>query len=139
MDTFFNPKSVAVIGASNTAFNLAATICNLLKHNKYHGNVYAVNRKGESVHGCPGYTSVLDIPDAVDLAVILLSAKNVPGIVRECGEKGIKSIVIESAGFNEAGGEGTALQEEMERYMKQYRSEERRVGKECRSRWSPYH
>ncbi len=120
METFFNPRSVAVIGASNTFFNLAATICNLLKYNKYHGNVYAVNRKGESVHGCPGYASVLDIPDEVDLAVILISAKNVPGIVRDCGEKGIKSIVIESAGFDEAGDEGAALQEEIEQYMRRY-------------------
>ncbi len=120
MEAFFNPSSVAVIGASNTFFNLAATICNLLTHNQYNGRVYAVNRKGESVHGCPGYTSVLDIPDSVDLAVVLLSAKNVPQIVRDCGEKGIKNIIIESAGFSEAGGDGIKLQEEMEGYLSHY-------------------
>ncbi|MBP7583669.1 MAG: CoA-binding protein [Spirochaetes bacterium] len=120
METFFNPSSVAVIGASNTFLNLAATICNLLKHNNYHGRVYAVNRKGEAVHGCPGYTSVLDIPDTVDLAVILLSAQHVPQIVRDCGEKGIKNIIIESAGFSEAGGDGHRLQAEMEGYLRHY-------------------
>jgi acetyltransferase len=120
MDSFFNPKSVVVIGASNTFFNLAATICNLLKHNQYDGKIYAVNRKGESVHGCPGYTSVLEIPDSVELAVILLSAKNVPQIIRECGEKGIKSVVIESAGFSEAGPEGERLQSEMESHLRAY-------------------
>lgn len=120
METFFNPQSVAVVGASNTLFNLAGTICNLLKHNNYHGRVYAVNRKGESVHGCPGYTSVLDIPDTVDLAVLLLSAQHVPQIVSDCGKKGIKNIIIESAGFSEAGEEGLKLQSEMEGYLRQY-------------------
>lgn len=120
MEKFFNPQSVAVIGASNSPFNLAATILNLLRHNSYPGDVYAINRKGESVHGFPGYTSVLDIPGKVDLAVILLSAQQVPEIIRQCGEKGINRIIIESAGFSEAGEEGKRLQNEMEAHMQKY-------------------
>ncbi len=120
MDTFFNPQSIAVIGASNTPFNLAATICNIMKYMKYEGRIYAVNRKGEQVHGCPGYPSVLSIPDTVDLAVVLVSAAHVPGIVRQCGEKGIKHLIIESAGFSEAGGEGQFLQDEMEELLAKY-------------------
>jgi acyl-CoA synthetase (NDP forming) len=120
MEKFFNPRSVAVIGASNSPFNLAATICNLLRHNSYPGDVYVVNRKGESVHGFPGFTSVLEIPGTVDLAVILLSAPHVPDIVRQCGEKGITRIIIESAGFSEAGEEGHRLQQEMEKHMQTF-------------------
>ncbi len=121
MEKFFNPQSVAIIGASNSPFNLAATILNLLRHNCYPGDVYAINRKGEGVHGFPGYSSVLDIPGKVDLAVVLLSAAQVPEIVRQCGEKGITRIIIESAGFSESGDEdGNRLQREMEAHMKQY-------------------
>lgn len=120
MEKFFNPQSVAVIGASNSPFNLAGTILNLLRHNCYPGDVYAINRNGESVHGFPGYCSVLDIPGKVDLAVILLSATHVPEIVRQCGEKGIQQIIIESAGFSEVGEEGHRLQREMESYMQKY-------------------
>ena len=120
METFFDPKSIAVIGASNTPFNLAATICNLLVHDQYEGKIYAINRKGEDVHGCPGFSSVKDIPDEVDLAIILISAVNVPHVVKECGEKGIKAIIIESSGFTEEGDEGNVLQNEMNSYLNEY-------------------
>ncbi|MBN1534211.1 MAG: CoA-binding protein [Spirochaetes bacterium] len=120
MDKFFNPESIAVVGASNTPFNLAATICGITTYMKYSGNVYAVNRKGEAVHGCPGYTTVMDIPGNVDLAVILISAKQVPTVVRQCGEKGIKHLIIESAGFSEGGPDGQSMQEEINGYISRY-------------------
>jgi acyl-CoA synthetase (NDP forming) len=107
MGKFFNPASVAVIGASNADFNLGATICKTLKKDVgYSGPVYAVNRRGEAVHGCRGYSSVRDIPGDVDLAVVITPAVVVPRFVRECAEKGIRSVVIESAGFSEQGVEG---------------------------------
>lgn len=129
LESFFNPKSVAVVGASNTPFNLAATICNILKYKSYHGAVYAVNRKAEEVHGCPGYASVKDIPGEVELAVILISAKQVPGVVRECGEKGVRGVIIESAGFSEAGPEGQTMQDEIDGYLKKYNM--RMLGPNC--------
>lgn len=129
LDCFFDPKSLAVIGASNTPFNLAATICNILTYKNYHGKVYAVNRKGEDVHGCPGFPSVSAIPGDVELAVILVSAKQVPGIVRECGEKGVRGVIIESAGFSEAGAEGQAMQDEINGYLAKYNM--RMMGPNC--------
>ncbi len=121
LDSFFNPSSVAVIGASNGPFNLGATICKCLSdYIHYPHPVYAVNRKGEAVHGCPGYTSVLDIPGSVDLAVVITPAAVVPHFVRECGEKGIKSIVIESAGFSEQGEDGKKLQSEINEAVKKH-------------------
>jgi acetate---CoA ligase (ADP-forming) len=115
METFFDPKSVVVIGASNAPFNLGATICNMLKdYLQYTGAVYAVNSKGETVHGYPGYSSLSDLPETPDLAVIIVAARNVPGIIRDCAVKGIKRIIIESAGFSEGGQSGEAMQCEID-------------------------
>lgn len=115
MEKFFDPKSVVVIGASNTPFNLGATICNMLKdYLRYKGDVYAVNSKGETVNGYPGYASVMDIPEIPELAVIIVAAKNVPNIIKDCARKGIKRIIIESAGFSEGGADGRAMQREID-------------------------
>jgi acyl-CoA synthetase (NDP forming) len=121
LEKFFNPSSVVVIGASNAPFNLGATICTCLKeYIKYPGPAYAINRKGEAVNGCPGYTSVHQLPEAVELAVIITPAGVVPRFVKECGEKGIRNIIIESAGFSEQGEEGKVLQNEINEYIKRY-------------------
>ncbi|MBN1471320.1 MAG: CoA-binding protein [Syntrophaceae bacterium] len=115
MEKFFDPKSVVVVGASNSPFNLGATICNMLKdYLQYPGAVYAVNSKGETVNGYPGYSSILDLPETPDLAVIIVAAKNVPGIISECAAKGIKRVIIESAGFSEGGHKGQAMQREID-------------------------
>jgi acyl-CoA synthetase (NDP forming) len=114
MDVFFNPKSVVVIGASNSLFNLGATIIQTIKlYSLFTGNVYAVNRKGESVHGCSGYVNVADIPGDVELAVIISPASTVPEFVKQCAAKGIKHIIIESSGFSEGGMDGLAYQKEI--------------------------
>ncbi|KAF0159607.1 MAG: CoA-binding domain-containing protein [Syntrophaceae bacterium] len=119
MELFFDPKSVVVIGASNAPLNLGATICNMLKdYLRYTGAVYAVNSKGETVNGYPGYSSVLDLPEAPDLAVIIVAARNVPDIIRDCAQKGIKRIVIESAGFSEGGELGEAMQRKIDEIAK---------------------
>lgn len=113
MEKFFNPKSVVVIGSSNSPFNLGATISKTLNHLKYNGKVYVVNSKGEDVNGSQGFKSVIDIPDVLDLAIIITPAKIVPLMFRECAKKGIKRIIIESAGFSEEGDEGKRLQEDI--------------------------
>jgi acyl-CoA synthetase (NDP forming) len=121
LDKFFNPRSVVVIGASNAPFNLGATICTCLKeYIKFPGPSYAVNRKGEAVSGCPGYASLEQLPETPDLAVIITPAAVVPRFVKECGERGISNIIIESAGFSEKGGEGAALQREIHESAKRY-------------------
>ncbi len=121
MNKFFNPSSVVVIGASNTPFNLGATICRALSQFlSFKGDVYAVNRKGEDVFGCKGYESVTDIVGDVDLAVIITPAKVVASFLRQCGIKGIKHIVIESSGFAEGGDEGRAMQKELDEIKATY-------------------
>lgn len=115
MEKFFNPESVVVIGASNSPFNLGATICNILKdYLDYTGAVYVVNSKGEQVNGCPGFSSVPALSAVPDMAIIIVAARHVPGIIRDCAEKGIKRVIIESAGFAEDGAEGAAMQREID-------------------------
>jgi acetate---CoA ligase (ADP-forming) subunit alpha len=115
METFFSPRSVAVIGASNSPFNLGATICRALKeYSPWEGDVFAVNRKAEDVAGCPGYQAVTDIEGHVDLAVIITPAQVVPQFVQQCADKGIKHIVIESSGFSEGGEQGRAMQRQID-------------------------
>jgi acyl-CoA synthetase (NDP forming) len=121
MNKFFNPKSVVVIGASNAPFNLGGTICKSLDEIlPYEGELYAVNRKGEDVFGSKGSTSVLDIQGDVDLAVIITPAKVVPDFVKQCGEKGIQHIIIESAGFSEEGEAGSLMQQEIDKHIETY-------------------
>ncbi len=121
LEKFFNPSSVVVIGASNAPANLGATICRVLTEDvRYPGRVYAVNRAGEDVFGAKGVSSLEAIADAVDLAVIITPAFVVPEFVRQCGQKGILNIVIESAGFAEAGEEGRRLQREIDEAAARY-------------------
>ncbi len=120
MDKFFNPSSVVVIGSSNSPFNLGATISNILGYLGYKGDLYVVNSKGEDVHGSRGFKSVLDIPGEIELAVILAPARVAPAVIKECGEKGIRHLVIETAEFSEAGEEGKRLQKEVSEYAGEY-------------------
>lgn len=120
MDNFFTPRSVVIIGASNAHGNLGAPMCQSLKMLGYDGHVFVVNRKGEDVHGCAGYLSVADIPSTIDLGVILTPAPVAPAMLRACGEKGIRSVIIETAGFSEMGDEGKKLQEEIDVAARQY-------------------
>jgi len=120
MSSFFNPGSLVIIGASNAPGNLGAPMCDSLKKLGYEGNVFVVNRKGEEVHGCAGFVSVSEVPGQIELAVILTPAKTVPRIMRECGEKGISNVIIETAGFGELGDGGKELQQEIDLTAREY-------------------
>jgi acyl-CoA synthetase (NDP forming) len=113
MQGFFYPHSVAVIGVSARATNLGRNIvANLIEYG-FNGAVYAVGPAGGTTETHRIYPSVLDISDDVDLAVIFTPAKIVPGILEECGRKGIQRVIIETAGFREYGDQGHALEIEM--------------------------
>lgn len=120
MREFFEPRSVAVIGVSESPTNMGRSIiANLIEFN-YDGIIYEVGHKGGTLFGRRIYRSVSDIPDKVDLAVILTPAKTVPDILTECGEKGIGYVIIESAGFREYGPEGQKIEEELLKVAKRY-------------------
>ncbi|MFX1489038.1 MAG: CoA-binding protein, partial [Promethearchaeota archaeon] len=101
---FLNPKSVAFYGANNKGSSLAAIqIMNLIKAN--YDNIYPIHLKLDSVIGFKAYKSISDLPEVPDLVVIILAAKIVPQILKECGEKGVKRVVIISGGFRELTGD----------------------------------
>ena len=102
---FLNPKSVAFFGANNKGGSLAAIqIMNLIK-SEYSGNVYPIHPKLETVMGFKTYKTIADVPEVPDLVVIVLTAKIVPQVFRECGEKGVNKIILISGGFRELSGD----------------------------------
>jgi acetate---CoA ligase (ADP-forming) len=129
MREFFYPNSIAVIGVSPNPDNLGRNIVGNLVEYGFEGIVYAVGPSGGVIETRRIYRAVGDIPDHVDLAVILTPAKTVPGILDECGQKGIRRAIIETAGFREYTEEGLRLEEEISRVARQY--DMRFVGPNC--------
>ncbi|NQT67962.1 MAG: acetate--CoA ligase family protein [Desulfobacteraceae bacterium] len=113
MEKYFYPESTVVVGVSESEDNLGQDIISNLVNFGYSGKIYAVGPKGGSIMGHKIYTSVLDVPAAADLAVILTPARFIPEIMTQCGKKGIKHAVIESAGFREMGKEGYRVEKDL--------------------------
>jgi acyl-CoA synthetase (NDP forming) len=108
----FSPGSVAVIGASNTIGSWGNNAVKGLLNNSGR-RIYPVNPNATEILGLKAYPSVMDIPDSIELAVIVVTAKLVPQVLRECVMKGIKAAVIISSGFGETGEEGRKLEAEL--------------------------
>jgi acetyltransferase len=113
LDVFFSPKTVAVIGATETANSVGRTVLWNLVTSPFGGTVYPVNPKRPSVLGVKAYKSIADIPEQVDLAVIVTPPPSIPGIIRECGENGVRGAIVISAGFKEIGPEGAELERQL--------------------------
>jgi acetyltransferase len=126
---FFNPKGVVVIGASQDPTKLGYGLANNLHRSGFKGAVHFVNIKGGTLLGKPIYKSVLDVPDPVDLAAVLIPAQYVAQTLRECGKRGIRAAIIGSGGFREIGPEGLALEQEMVRVAEE--EEIRLIGPNC--------
>jgi acetyltransferase len=113
LDVFMRPKAVAVIGATEKAGAVGRTILWNLISSPFGGTVYPVNPKRSSVLGIKAYPGLDHIPDQLDLAVIVTPAETVPGVMRECGEHGVKGAIVISAGFKEAGARGVELEQQV--------------------------
>lgn len=125
---FFSPASVAAIGATDRPGSVGHTVLqNLLR--SYKGRVYAINPRRKEVCGLKCYASISVLPEAVDLAVIVIPAVAVPGAVAECVARKVRSIVVISAGFKEKGAEGAALEEQIRRQLRG--SATRLIGPNC--------
>lgn len=107
------PASIAVVGAGRTRGTVGAEIYSNLREHGFRGKLYAVNRSGSTVGGLPALRSIMDLPDDTELAVIATPAADVRSDVERCGQRGIKSLVIVSAGFSEAGEDGARLEQEV--------------------------
>ncbi len=128
LDYFFRPEGIAVIGASNDPLKLGYEVFKNLKKYK-EGKVYPVNVKDEVVQGVKAYKSVKDIPDKVDLAIIVVPKKFVKQTLIDCGEKGVKGAVIITAGFGETGEEGKKEERELVEIAHKYGM--RLIGPNC--------
>jgi acetyl coenzyme A synthetase (ADP forming)-like protein len=108
--SFLSPRSVAVIGASRARGTIGGEVFHNLLTYAFNGPVFPVNPKAEVVQSVPAYPSVRDAPGPVDLAVIVVPAELVLDVARECAEKGVRALVVISAGFAETGEDGASRQ-----------------------------
>lgn len=129
MRDIFYPLSVAVIGVSAKPENLGRNIVGNLVEYGFNGIVYAVGPSGGMIETRRIYRSVVDIPDHIDLAVILTPAATVPGALEECGQKGVRWAIIETAGFREFTERGRQLEDEIVQVAEKYNI--RFVGPNC--------
>jgi acetyl coenzyme A synthetase (ADP forming)-like protein len=123
------PKSVAVIGASRQGGSIGAAVVHNLVANGYTGALYPVNPVATEIEGVTAFPSVLAVPGDVEMAVITVPAAVVTRVARECAEKGVRGLVVISAGFGEAGPEGIALQRQLVEICRQ--AGMRLVGPNC--------
>jgi acetyltransferase len=114
----FRPKSIAIVGASSTPGKIGHTVVKNLMESKYEGGIYPVNPSADEILGFKVYKSVLDIPDPVEAAVITIPAKFVLEIVKECGQKGVKGLIVITSGFSEVG--DVELEKELVRTAHEY-------------------
>jgi acetyl coenzyme A synthetase (ADP forming)-like protein len=120
LDSIFYPKSIAIIGASRQPGSVGHSLLANLIDSRFQGIVYPVNPKAKGILGIKCYPNVIEIPDVVDLAIIVVPSPIVPEVMDECGQKGIKGVIIISAGFKEIGGDGVELEESVKRISRKY-------------------
>jgi acetyl coenzyme A synthetase (ADP forming)-like protein len=120
LDYLFKPKSIAVIGASRNKNTVGYGILHNIIEGGFTGNIYPVNPKATEILNLPCYPSVLDVPDDVDLVFNVVPKQFVASVAEECGKKGVKSMVVISAGFKETGAEGTKREEDLLAVAKRY-------------------
>jgi acetyltransferase len=125
LETMLNPRSVALIGATETPNSVGRTIMENLQ--TFDGNVYPINPKRATVLGVKAYPKIGDTPEPVDLAVISTPAGTVPDLISECAAAGVKGVVVISAGFKETGADGARLEKE----IMAHRGNMRIIGPNC--------
>ncbi|HEY3174577.1 MAG TPA: acetate--CoA ligase family protein [Candidatus Polarisedimenticolia bacterium] len=129
LDAIFRPRSIAVIGASRDRTAIGREILHNLIEYEFTGPIFPVNPKAASVHSLKCYPDVEAIPDSVDLAIIVVPAGLVPAIVDQCGRKGVRGIVVITAGFKEIGGDGVRREAELLEKVRGYPM--RMIGPNC--------
>ena len=127
--TFFSPTGIVLIGASTDPNKLGYALARNLIDSGFPGHLHFVNPRGGTLFSQTIYHSVCQVPDPVNLAVILIPAQFVPDVLRDCGERGILSAIISSGGFREIGPEGSELEQECLRIAKSYGM--RLIGPNC--------
>jgi len=109
---FFAPQGIVLVGASQNPVKLGYGLARNLVHSNYQGAVHFVNPNGGSLFGRLIYTSIAQVPDPADLAILLIPAAAVPRALDECGRRGLQAAIIGSGGFRETGQEGAELEQD---------------------------
>ena len=135
LDAIFFPKSVAVIGATDRVGSVGRTIVWNLISSPFNGTVYPVNPTKNSILGIRAYPRIEDVPEKVDLAVIVTPAKGVPKLVEDSVKAGVRGFIVISAGFKETGPEGVKLEQEILATIRKHNV--RLVGPNCLGLMSP--
>jgi acetyl coenzyme A synthetase (ADP forming)-like protein len=117
---FFSPRGVVVVGASQDTTKLGYALARNLISSKYPGTLHFVNPKGGYLFDHPVFHSILDVPDPVDLAVLLIPAPYVPDALHQCGQRGVQGLIISSGGFREVSSEGAELEKQCVEIAHQY-------------------
>jgi acetate---CoA ligase (ADP-forming) len=125
----FEPSSVAIIGASSDPAKASGLPLRNIAKSKFTGRIYPVNPRAAEISGLTCYPTVSDLPEAPDVAVLMVDARLSPEVLEECGKKGVKTAIIGSAGFSESGSEGRERQERLAEVAKAYNI--RVVGPNC--------
>jgi acetyl coenzyme A synthetase (ADP forming)-like protein len=120
LDFIFKPNSIAVIGASEDEKKIGHVVFRNLVKQGFEGKVYPINPKREEILGIKCYPSVKDLPEKVDLAIVVIPAKGVPSVITDCASAGVKGLIVITAGFREIGGEGIKLEQEIIELVKKY-------------------
>jgi acetyltransferase len=129
IEAIFKPRSIAVIGATPRQGSIGRQILNNLFAYEFNGKIFPVNPRYEYIHSTKAYASVEAIPDEVDLAVIVVPAAGVLEAVEQCGRKGVKGLVIITAGFKETGAEGAKREDAIMTVVRKYGM--RLIGPNC--------
>lgn len=129
LDKIFKPNSIAAIGASDRAGSVGYAIMDNLLNGGFQGKIYPVNPGHSTIRGRKSFPSVKKIPEVVDLAIIVVPAKAVLGVLKECGQAGIGGAIIITAGFRESGPAGKRMYDEIGQVARQY--DIRIIGPNC--------
>lgn len=113
IESFFSPRGVAIVGASTDPMKLGYGVARNLIQSQYKGAVHLVNPKGGTIMGRAVSTSIAEVPDPVDLAVLIVPAAAMPSALADCGARGIRAAIIMAGGFREIGPAGAALEDEV--------------------------
>lgn len=120
LDAFFKADGVAVVGASDDITKIGGRPVQLLRKYGYVGPIYPINPKGGTIQGLQAYASILDTPTAPELAILAVPVQASLQAVRDCAARGVRGVIVLSAGFAEAGPEGAALQAELVRVARSH-------------------
>ncbi|MCX6639724.1 MAG: acetate--CoA ligase family protein [bacterium] len=129
LDAIFRPKSIAIIGASRKKGSIGREILHNLIENEFAGAVFPINPHADYIHSIKCYPSLAAVPDPVDMGIIVVPKDQAVQAVDECGKKGVKGIIMITAGFKEVGGKGVEREEELVKVFRRYKM--RMVGPNC--------